>query len=145
MKIHNKLAIYIAIAVLLLDQFTKFLAARLNLGESVPLIQNILHLTLVHNRGAGFGILQGQRIFFIAFSLVVLGALIIRWKKIPEDIKAAIPLGLIIGGILGNLIDRIYLGYVIDFIDLRVWPVFNIADSAISIAAIWLIFYLWKK
>ena len=94
---------------------------------------------------AGFGILQNQRWFFVVFSIVVLIAIIWKWSKIPSGKGYYIPLGLIIGGILGNLYDRIFLGYVIDFIDFRVWPVFNAADSALTIAVVWLVIYLWKK
>jgi signal peptidase II len=133
----------IAVLIVFADQITKFfINSGINLGQSIPLINNIIHITLVHNRGAGFGILQGQRVFFIIFSIVILGAIIYSWKKIPKN--AGIPLGLILGGIVGNLIDRVVLGYVIDFIDFRIWPVFNVADSAVTIGVIWLIIYLWK-
>ena len=69
--------------------------------------------------------------------------LIYKWKRIPKNV--GVPIGFIIGGLLGNLIDRIFLGHVVDFIDFRIWPVFNAADSAITIAVIWLIIYLWRK
>ena len=142
-KIHNLYAIIVAILVFFLDRLTKYFAE--NINGSIPIINNIFNFTLVYNTGAGFGILKGARIFFIIFSIVVIAGIIYKWKKIPENVNITIPLGLIIGGLLGNLYDRLFLGYVIDFLDFRIWPVFNIADSCITIAAIWLIFYLWKK
>lgn len=143
---HNINAIIIATTILVLDRISKLLISNtLSLAQSIPLINNILHFTLVHNTGAGFGILKGQRIFFIIFSIIVLAIVIKKWKKIPSDKNIAIPLGLILGGLFGNLFDRVFFGHVIDFIDFQVWPVFNIADSAITVAAVWLAIYLWKK
>ena len=145
-KFHNRISILIAVSIIILDQLTKYICeATLKIGETVPLIKNFIHLTLVHNKGAGFGILQNQRIFFVVFSLIVLAAIIYKWKKIPEEKSLSIPLGLILGGIIGNLIDRAFLGYVIDFIDFRFWPVFNVADSCISIGVVWLAIYIWTK
>ena len=143
-RIYNLAAIQIAVLVILVDQISKYMVKSfIELGGSVPLIKNVLYLTLVQNKGAGFGILQGQRLFFIVFSFVVLIGLIYKWKRIPKNV--GVPIGFIIGGLLGNLIDRIFLGHVVDFIDFRIWPVFNAADSAITIAVIWLIIYLWRK
>lgn len=143
-KFHNFNAVWIALVIIVLDQITKYLfSVYMKLNQSIPLLGNILHFTFVHNQGAGFGILQGQRVFFIIFSLIVLGAVIYSWKNIPKEVS--IPLGLIIGGLVGNLLDRAIFGYVVDFIDFRIWPVFNLADSAITIGVIWLVIYLWKK
>ena len=145
-KIHNLYAIFIAIVIFILDRLTKVLIENtISLGQSIQVIPNIFHFTLVHNLGAGFGILKNQKWFFIIFSIVVLIGIIYKWKKIPKNFHTYIPLGLIIGGILGNLYDRVLFSYVIDFIDFRIWPVFNIADSALTIAAIWLVIYYWKK
>ena len=145
-KFHNLSAILIAIIIIFIDQLSKDMAKSfLALGSSLPLINNIFHLTLVHNVGAGFGILKGQRLFFITFSFIVMAILAYRWKKIPSNINVTIPMGLVIGGLIGNLIDRIFLSYVVDFLDFRVWPVFNMADSAITIGVVWLIIYLWKE
>ena len=145
-QFHNVKSIHIAVLVLLFDQLSKYLIKSvLILNQSLPIIPNIFHLTLIYNTGAGFGMLKGQRIFFIVFSLIVLIALAFKWKKIPQRTGITVPLGLIIGGLLGNLLDRSLLGYVVDFLDFRIWPVFNAADSAISIGVIWLVIYLWKK
>ena len=140
--VDKKRFLLLAIAVFLCDQFTKMLA-RSYLKESVPLIPNVLHFTFVSNQGAAFGILQNQRVIFIIVSLLVLGYIWKAWKTF--DKRFAWPLGLLVGGLLGNLLDRIVTGRVTDFIDFRIWPVFNVADSAITISAVWLAILLWKQ
>ena len=124
-------------AILVLDRLTKFLVSNeLNLNNSIPLIKGILYISLVHNRGAAFGFLKNQLPLFIATSLI---AIILIWRALKSNrySKAyTIALSLILAGALGNLIDRLLYGYVIDFLDFRVWPVFNVADSAITIGAI---------
>ena len=128
-----------AILVLFLDQLSKHLAAKnLILHRSVPIIKGIFHLTLIHNRGAAFGILKNQAPLFIFISLFAIILIYFNLKKSrdKENIVFNISLALILGGALGNLIDRLFLGYVIDFLDFRIWPVFNVADSAITIGAI---------
>ncbi len=131
----------IALSVLLLDQFTKLLVIRnLSLNQSVPLIKEVLHLTLIHNRGAAFGILKNQAPLFIFVSIcaVILIYFALRNNKHKKYSFYNISLAFILAGALGNLIDRLRFGYVVDFLDFRIWPVFNIADSAITIAAIML-------
>jgi signal peptidase II len=124
-------------SVIILDQLTKFLALRfLSLNTPVPLIKNFLNLTLVHNRGAAFGLLQNQLFLFILVSLFAIGLILYNLKNKSNSVILKVCLSLILGGAAGNLIDRMRFGFVIDFFDLRVWPVFNIADSAITIAAI---------
>jgi len=128
-----------AILVLFLDQLSKHLAAKnLILNRSVPIIKGIFHLTLIHNRGAAFGILKNQAPLFIFISLFAIILIYFNLKKSrnKENIVFNISLALILGGALGNLIDRLFLGYVIDFLDFRIWPVFIVADSAITIGAI---------
>ena len=138
----KKTCFSIAIVIFIADQITKVLA-RLYLTQSVPLIPNVLHLTLVYNEGAAFGILQNQRLFFIIISLAVLAYICRAWKRFGK--RFTWPLGLLIGGLLGNLVDRLLFGPVTDFIDFRIWPVFNIADSSITISAVWLAILLWKQ
>ncbi|MBU1726989.1 MAG: signal peptidase II [Candidatus Omnitrophica bacterium] len=127
----------IVTATLALDQLTKFIAAKnLFYGHSVPVIKGFFHFTLIHNRGAAFGILKNQIPLFI-FSSIIAAVLIffeLRSKKHRRLYEVA--LSLILAGALGNLIDRLLFGYVIDFLDFRVWPVFNIADSAVTVGAI---------
>ncbi|MDP2927394.1 MAG: signal peptidase II [Candidatus Omnitrophota bacterium] len=125
----------IVLSVILLDQATKFLALRfLQLNIPVPVIKNFLNLTLVHNRGAAFGFFQNQLLLFVLVSLFAIGLILYNLKT--NSIILKLSLSLILGGSIGNLIDRLRFGFVIDFLDLRIWPVFNIADSVITIAAL---------
>lgn len=137
----------IALLVVFLDQLTKLLVAgNMQLGGSIPLIKNVFHLTYIQNTGAAFGFLKGFNMFLIIFSIAVLAAIFYYYKKIAEkDRPVQVLAALVLGGIIGNLIDRIRFGYVIDFLDFRIWPAFNVADSCITIAVIWLAVYLWKK
>ena len=117
------------------DQLTKFLTViSFAPGESLPLLPPLLHLTYVQNTGVAFGLFKGQPLLSIGLSMLVIGwlarELLARSSMAPATGWGC---GLILGGAIGNLIDRVRLGYVVDFIDLRVWPVFNIGDSAITI------------
>jgi signal peptidase II len=129
----------IVFSVLFLDQLTKLLATKnILLNQTLPVINNIFHLTLVHNRGAAFGIFKNQALIFILISVIIIFVLYRKlkiMKKARLDITG-ISFALILAGAIGNLIDRMLFGYVIDFLDFRIWPVFNIADSAITIGAI---------
>ncbi len=138
------MVIFITFAcVLAIDQFSKYLVLKnFALGESLAIIEDIFHLTYVQNRGAAFGILQNQISFFVIITLVVIVLLIYFYRQLPLDsIINKMALGLALGGTIGNFIDRVRLGYVVDFFDFRIWPVFNIADSAIVVAVI--IFSYW--
>jgi signal peptidase II len=129
----------IVVVVFLLDQFTKFFITKnLLLSQSVPIAKGVLYFTVVHNRGAAFGILKNQVPLFILTAVIsiVLIYLNLKRNKKKELSFYNFSLSLILAGALGNLADRIRLGYVIDFIDLRIWPVFNLADAAITIGAI---------
>lgn len=131
----------ITLLTLFADQFTKILASRsLSLNQSLPLIKGVFHLTLLHNRGAAFGILKDQSLLFIAISVFAVILIFSAWRdnKYKKHYFYDLSLALILSGALGNLIDRIRFGYVVDFLDFRIWPVFNIADSAITIGAIML-------
>lgn len=129
----------IVITILFLDQLTKFLIVKnLALGNSIPVINGIFHLSLVHNKGAAFGILKNQVSFLIITSLFTIILFYFALKDNKHKIFYCLSLSLILAGALGNLIDRVCFGYVIDFIDFRIWPVFNIADSVITIGAVML-------
>ena len=126
---------------IILDQLLKYvIRSFFTVGSSLSL--KIISITYVTNTGMSFGLLKGMNIVFILVSILVLGffALVYYKKK-----KYPIQFGLICAGIIGNLIDRITFGYVIDFIDFRFFPVFNIADASIFIGIFWLVFILWKK
>lgn len=132
--------------ICVLDQLSKrFMenfAAQLS---SVPIIKNFFHLTLVHNTGAAFGIFTRfpQLFILLAVFAIIIIVLFLAYKFSILGTFEKIALCFISGGTLGNLIDRVRLGYVVDFIDFRVWPVFNVADSFITIGAImlgWVVF-----
>ena len=124
--------------ILFLDQLSKLIVIKnLSANQSRPIIKGLLYVTFVRNRGAAFGILKNQLPLFIFTALfaVVLIFLVIS-KKRQRPLILNISLGLILAGAIGNLIDRLFLGYVVDFIDFRIWPVFNVADSAITVGAV---------
>ncbi len=139
--------LFTLIAALLLDQISKYLIlSSFSEGMSVPIIRDIFHLTFVKNTGAAFGIFQERNLLFIILSIIIIAAILISAIRARKEEKLFLAaLGLLLGGAVGNLTDRIFLGYVVDFLDFRIWPVFNIADSAITISIIVLIFILWKK
>jgi len=138
----------IAAVIIIADQITKVIAnSELVLYKAVA-VMPMFNLTLMYNEGAAFSFLSDaggwQRWFFTIISLVVSIVLIFWIKKLkPEEKFQAIAFSLILGGAVGNLIDRVRLGYVIDFIEIYYnqffWPAFNIADSAISIGVVILI------
>ncbi|HEY3374338.1 MAG TPA: signal peptidase II [Candidatus Aquicultor sp.] len=125
----------IALVVIVLDQATKvFIRLSMASGDSIPVIPGVLHITYVKNPGAAFGMLPNhQFIFLIVSVLVIMITLSYYWFARPVDKLSKVSFGLVLGGAFGNLIDRVYLGKVTDFIDFRIWPVFNVADSAIVI------------
>ena len=137
----------LAFFIVLIDQLAKFLIKiNFQINESIPIINNIFHLTYIHNFGAGFGILQQQKWILIFISAAVIGIIFYYLDKIKEkELLLQALTGFILGGTIGNLIDRLYYGYVIDFLDFQIWPVFNLADSFVTIGVIGLIIYLWDK
>lgn len=140
--------------LILLDWLSKAWAlAALSYQQSVVVIPGFWNWTLVHNRGAAFSFLAQaggwQQWLFSILALVISAACILMLKRTEKhNWQTALPLALIVGGALGNLIDRLRFGYVIDFVHWYYgsfhWPVFNLADSAISIAAVLLIVFSFK-
>jgi len=139
--------------LLLIDQLSKHYLERWLLpGQSIPLIENLFQLTLIHNPGGVFGLFPClPPFFFIIVSLLMIIFLIfLFWKKLPGEGRGGrLSLGLIIGGGLGNLIDRLRFGHVIDFLDIGLWgyrwPVFNFADLGITVGIIVLGYKMLKK
>ena len=128
------------VAIIALDQWTKGLARTYLFGDdgsgprSLPLVGEYIRLTYVQNRGAAFGLLQDQTAFFVLVGVVVIVVIIASYRQLREPgWSLNLCLGLQMGGALGNLADRLRYGYVVDFFDLTVWPVFNVADSAICV------------
>jgi signal peptidase II len=143
-RTHPAAWLWLSLAVIALDQATKFLVGRFFvLYERVEVLP-VLDFTLLHNTGAAFSMLAGasgwQRPFFIGLGLIVSALLLIwMWRSPRGDKLLPVALALILGGALGNVVDRVVHGYVIDFIHAHwgasYFPAFNIADSAITIGA----------
>ncbi|MBT2654294.1 signal peptidase II [Bacillus sp. ISL-18] len=132
----------IAIFVILLDQFTKWLIVNnMFLGESITIINNVLYITSHRNRGAAWGILQGQMWLFYVITIVVIVAIMFYLHKAARGkMLLGVSLALMLGGAIGNFIDRVLRKEVVDFIHAYIFnynfPVFNIADSALVIGVI---------
>jgi signal peptidase II len=140
--------LWIAVAVVVLDQLTKFAATDYLSQHGEIHLTPFLNLVLVHNTGAAFGFLSGaggwQNVFFIIIALAAsIFMLWMYWRLSAQDKLLATALMLVLGGALGNLLDRLIHGYVIDFIDVYYgtwhWPAFNVADSTITIGAVLLV------
>ena len=114
--------------VFLTDQIFKIILSRVYPeGTGFPVIPGVFHITMVHNSGAAFGILGGNTRFLILVSLGVIAGLLFFLRR------PSLAWALVLGGAFGNLYDRLRFGYVIDFLDFRVWPVFNLADACICV------------
>jgi signal peptidase II len=129
----------IAAVVLALDRVTKVLAERNLQDGPVELITGVLDLRYTTNPGGAFGLFGGIPWLFVAISAAVIIAIVLASRRLPAT-ASAVGLGLVLGGAMGNLIDRAirgpgFSGEVVDFIDLQVWPIFNLADSAIVVGA----------
>lgn len=128
----------IALLIILVDQITKWLVVKyMTLGESITVVENLLYITSHRNRGAAWGILQGQMWFFYIVTTVVIIGIVYYIRKFSADKLTGISLGLILGGAIGNFIDRIFRNEVVDFVHTYIFsysfPVFNVADSALCI------------
>lgn len=129
----------IAAGVLVVDRVTKVLAERNLPGDPLEVIPGVLDLRYTTNPGGAFGLFGGIPWLFVTVSLLVVGAIVLVSRRVPTT-ASAVGLGFVLGGAVGNLIDRAirgpgFSGEVVDFIDLQVWPIFNLADSAIMIGA----------
>jgi len=133
----------IAAIVVFFDQFTKYYIRKtMALGESIPMIKGGLHLTYVHNYGAAFSILQNRQALLISLTatiIIVITAYVIKYGKTLSKSEMT-GLALITGGGFGNLIDRIRYGYVVDFLNIHILPVFNVADMAVCAGSALLIY-----
>ena len=133
-----------AIVVLILDQATKWWVNRdLGLGQSVRLIDGVVRLVHVRNTGSAFGFFQGSRLFFIVLSLVSIAAILILTLSRRFHFRGSwVAFGVVLGGAIGNLVDRFWLRHVVDFIDIGVgsvrWPTFNVADIALTLGVLYL-------
>ena len=132
--LRDGLVLALILAVGLFDQSTKFLVQRfLEFGESFP-AEGFIRLTYVVNPGAAFGLFQGQSLFLTVGSFFGIGVLVLFYYRAPfPGPLLRLSLGLQLGGAIGNLLDRLRLGEVVDFVDVGPWPIFNVADSAIVV------------
>lgn len=135
----------IIFAVILLDQILKQLVrVTMELNQSIPVWNQVFHLTYIQNYGAAFSMLQNQRLLLLATTSILIlgmsGYLVWKHRTLHPWIKLS--MSLIIGGGIGNLIDRVLLHYVVDYIDFRVFPVFNAADIAVTVGCGLLILYI---
>lgn len=137
---------FFIMVLVLIDQLIKLnIDKKFFPGESLPVFENIFHLTYVRNRGAGFGILAGKKYLLLLITALILVFLLIYRYKSRAGLLKDFALIFLIAGALGNFIDRVRLSYVIDYLDFRIWPVFNLADILINIGAGLLIISIWKS
>ncbi|GAB6441142.1 MULTISPECIES: signal peptidase II [Bacillus] len=135
----------IALFVIAIDQISKWLIVKnMELGMSIPIIDNVLYITSHRNRGAAWGILENKMWFFYIITVVFVVFIVIYMQKYAKTDKLlGISLGLILGGAIGNFIDRVFRQEVVDFIHVYIfsynYPVFNIADSALCIGVVLII------
>ena len=143
---------YIAILALIgLDWLTKYwIQTSMALNDTIPVIDGIFHITYIHNYGAAFSILEGKQGFLLAVTGAAMAAIAI-YMVYAQKKKELTPMGLwslalILAGGLGNFFDRVHFGYVVDFLDFRVWPIFNVADIAVCCGCGLLVFYvmIWE-
>lgn len=137
---------YLLILVIILaDQAAKYLVRmEMTLNQSIPLINGVFDLTYIHNYGAAFSILEGKQFLLIGITFLAVAAItvyIVRKRK-TAHFTLLLGLSMIVGGGCGNLIDRILQGYVVDFLNIRFWPIFNLADMAVVSGCLLLMIYL---
>lgn len=148
-KLGTKVYYYLIAAIIIaIDQVTKwYIVKNLELGENITIIENFLYITSHRNKGAAWGILQGQMWFFYIVTAVVIVGMIYYIQKYTKENKVmGVALGLMLGGAIGNFIDRIFLKEVVDFINTYIFsydfPIFNVADSALCVGVILLFIHM---
>ncbi len=146
----KKKIILIMLLIIIIDIIIKLLIDHnLELTKNIPIINNFFTLSKVYNTGASWSILAGQQILLIIITFILLGILWTYQKKFVMHNRNIVTFGLLYGGIIGNLIDRICNGYVIDYLDFQIFsydfPVFNFADICIVLGVFLLIIAIYKK
>ncbi|CAH0217108.1 Lipoprotein signal peptidase [Peribacillus sp. Bi96] len=141
----------IALLVIALDQLTKWMIVKkMEYGESIEIIENLLYITSHRNRGAAWGILQGQMWFFYIITIAVIIGLVYYIQKMAKESRLlGVALALMLGGAIGNFIDRIARQEVVDFVHTYIFsysfPVFNVADAALSIGVGLLVIHMFLE
>lgn len=142
--------VVVTLLILAIDQLTKYLiAAKMTIGDSYTVIPHFLNITSHRNNGAAWGILSGKMGFFVIITLIILAILIIFYiKEAKGNLFMQIALSLLFAGAIGNFIDRLLHGEVVDFIDTNIFgydfPIFNVADSSLTVGVIFIIIALLK-
>lgn len=142
---------FVSLLIILIDQLTKVLVINyMEIGESIPLIDDILYLTSHRNPGAAWGILAGQMWFFYVITLIVIGVIVYYMRTYAKEQRfLGISLGLVLGGAIGNFIDRVLYQEVVDFVNVYIgsynYPIFNVADSALVVGVILIGFITLKE
>jgi len=139
---HRRWFFATAVLTLLVDQLSKALVrAYIPLGASIPIVPNAIYLTHTQNPGAAFGLFPNTTMLLIIVALLVSTILLWLGRQGFDRRRVAIAMGMMLGGALGNLLDRVRFGAVTDFIDLKVWPIFNFADTALTVGALLLLWW----
>lgn len=139
---------FIALVIIVLDQLSKWVIVKsMDIGESIEVIHNFFYITSHRNQGAAFGILQGQMWFFYIITVIVIVAIVYYMEKEGKYHRLfGTALGLILGGAIGNFIDRVFRGEVVDFVDTIYFgynfAIFNVADAALSIGVVLIIIHV---
>ncbi len=129
----------VAAALVIADQIAKSFVR--SIGDHVLVISGFFDIAYIKNTGATFGFFPGSSFVVAVFSVAVIIFFLVYYRKLPGVWYVTLGSGLILGGAIGNLIDRLFLGHVVDFIDFSFWPAFNIADSGIVVGTILVMFY----
>jgi len=135
--ISNSKFILIVIIIFILDQLSK--------KYFFPMDYGVIKISLVQNTGISFGLFQDTGMMPLIITILIIIGVIYYYPKIPKQVPYQVLTACVLGGAFGNLLDRLLYGYVIDFIHVWKWPAFNVADSAITIGALGLIYLLWKE
>lgn len=142
------ISLFITIVILLLDQITKFIvASSMRVGDSFNVIPHFLNITSHRNNGAAWGILSGKMSFFYIITIIILVVLIIFYiKEAKQHLLMQVAISLLFAGALGNFIDRVLHGEVVDFVDTNIFgynfPIFNVADSSLTIGVLLIVIAL---
>ena len=144
----NKKVLLVSLLILIIDQFSKILVNSYLVNNIIILIPNFFKLEYAQNTGAAWSILNNQQFVLIIISIILLIILFVFYEKFKKNLRNIIAFGLLYGGIFGNLIDRLFRGYVIDFLSFKIfnynYPIFNIADIAVVFGIILLVVAIIK-
>ena len=133
--------VIISLGIVILDQIVKYLFLKFSFDVDL----GVVWFHLIFNTGAGFGILKNYTIILAIISLIAALLIILNYKKIPKNKFPQVFFAVLLGGVIGNLIDRAFRGFVVDYLDFKFWPAFNLADACITVSIIGLVIWYWKK